>query len=219
LTLVELELALQPEETGLLALAADVLEQRGDFTEAETFLRRAVMLEPGAASLHRQLSGVLARRGLLGEARTELQAAVALGSNDPGTLASLGRLFTQDKAFAEAEACFRQAIEACPDRAGFHHELATTLRVQGRLEEAVRHAKVALKPDTTNAHLHFAVGHLLALQGDHLGAREYYERSAQLEPSTPAFQIALQDALSREKQALDRPAELVGGSTSRRKIG
>ena len=191
LSIVESALAVQSQNLDLYTIGADILERDGDLATAGDFLHRALQLKPAAATIRRRLAQLLVRLDRINDARVILQAGVAFSADDFETRAALGRLSMREHAFAEAEAHFRELVDACPDRATFQFELANALRLQGMIDEAIIHLKVALTLDPLKAQVHFILGQLLARQGNAAGAAKCYERALQLDAGNEVFKVAL----------------------------
>jgi serine/threonine protein kinase len=141
-----------------LAQLGVIVQDQGKLAEAEGLFRQSLAVRrkllgdehPTVAQSFNTLSGVLTLEGKMAEAeRAGREAVKAFGwrfrqteSLDDGSLYSRGNVFFDQGNFAEAEACFREALAIRRKRgAGQDLEvalssLATTLRRQQRFAEA-----------------------------------------------------------------------------------
>jgi serine/threonine protein kinase len=135
-----------------------IVQDEGKLTEAEGLFRQSLAIRkqlvgndhPTVAQTFNTLSGVLTLEGKPAEAENAgRQALKAFGWSfpmgdwsDDGALYSRGNVFFDQGNFAEAEACFRQAVAIRRKRSGSQDlevalsSLATTLRRQQRFAEA-----------------------------------------------------------------------------------
>jgi tetratricopeptide (TPR) repeat protein len=137
----------------------------GDHTAAEAALRAALALDPDAAALHANLAFVLAAGGDVDAAEIHYRRAIALAPHELQTYLNMGALLTArhraDEALAvydaapaspallsnrglalvcagreaQAEACYRRALELDPGYRKAAFNLAYVLLRQGRWEE------------------------------------------------------------------------------------
>ena len=105
----------------------------------------------------------------------------------------------------EARAAYRAAIEASPDSAFLHRDLAIMERKAGRADEALAAARVAIALDADDAKAHAVVGDVLAERQDLDGALAAYNRAAALDPS-PAIEAAVARVRERARDAALPPA-------------
>lgn len=167
-----------------------------DNRRAHAHLQRAVQLSPTRpdylAQLARVLAGARATREALGAARH----AVTLGPSDAVTLDTLGVVFSQCNAYADAATMFAKAVELQPRAANMRFNLATALMFVGDLDGAEREyeACLALEPRYWKAHL--AVSQLRRQQPD----RNHLDRLQALLATAddPAGRLYVNLALEKE---------------------
>jgi predicted Zn-dependent protease len=140
-------------ERGKLALNADQTAQ------AETWLRRAVELDPGAYSTRQQFYDCLNRNGKPDEARRErsrlkeveadlqriekLSAAMHMARNDPDLHCEVGEIALRSGAFEEARRWFQTALKQDPNHARAHAGLERLYSRMGNSGMAARHRALA----------------------------------------------------------------------------
>ncbi len=94
----------------------------------------------------------------------------------------LGCLCHQMKETKSAETYLRKAIQVHPDRGIYHHNLATILQSQKRLDEAISSFKVALTIDPEYPQALHGLGTAYSAQGKFEKALECYDRVLQARP-------------------------------------
>ena len=90
----------------------------------------------------------------------------------------------------EARAAYRVAIQASPESAFLHRDLARMEHAAGRADVALAEARAAIALDPDDAAAHVLVGDVLAERQDAEGAVAAYRRAAALDPS-PAIEAAI----------------------------
>ena len=101
-------------------------------------------------------------------------------------------LQAEDKPFAEAEKCYRQAVAADPRCAEAHGALARCLLSQGKVEEGSEEIREALKlkPELDSAHMVLGVVMLLFHDKPEAAAKEIRE-AIRLDPDDPENHVRL----------------------------
>lgn len=147
---------------------------------ALTHLHIATELEPKRVDFAVQFAKALVLVKMTREAREAADRALALESDDPLALDTLGVIFTQVHAHAQAVSAFRRAASIQPKHAPYRYNLATALIAIGALDEAEIELEtcIGLDPQWWKAHLtlahlrkqtheHNHIGRLQSLLPDH----------------------------------------------------
>ncbi len=100
----------------------------------------------------------------------------------------------------EARTAYRAAIDASPESAFLHRDLARVERRAGRADEALTAARAAIALDPDDPRSHLIVGEILAERDDLEGALAAYLRAADLD-STPAVESAIARLRERARDA------------------
>src|SRR5687767_6086873 len=93
------------------------------------------------------------------------------------TAAAAGRL-------AEASDAYQRALQASPDSAFLHRELALIERRQGNVDAALERFRRAVELDGGDQTSLVQMGELLEARGDFQGAETAYRRASEIEPTT-----------------------------------
>jgi tetratricopeptide (TPR) repeat protein len=117
------------------------LEVQGNIAQAMASYRRAVELDPLHGEALLRVGELYSVQGEPREAVTWLRRAVAATPDDSAALVALGNALMRVgdfyRNYAEAEQCFRRAIDIKPDEAAAHLGLVTVYQNQGRYLEAL----------------------------------------------------------------------------------
>ena len=150
----------------------NVLNQQGNFQEAEASCRRALQLEAGFSGALNNLGNALVGQGRLGEAIASYREAIRLQPNFPDAHYNLGNALHRQGGFREAETCFREALRLQPNSPDSHFNLADTLRRQDRIDEAIASygQAISLRPDHAQAHTNLGVALMAARRLDEAAA-------------------------------------------------
>jgi Flp pilus assembly protein TadD len=146
-TLFEGAVADAPNDGGAAATLGGALADAGDWSGAESRLRRAVAVAPGNVLAHFNLGNVLRHRNDLAGAAAEYEAAVAGNPQYPQAWLNLGLARVAQGRLDDAMAAFRSADAAMGGYAEAKFDMATLLRGTGRFAEAIPLYEEALRLD------------------------------------------------------------------------
>jgi len=166
----------------------------GGLTEAETFFRKAIELDPDFALAYAGLADSLALRVSYSDiaiARTLEQAQEAADiamKLDPGlseAWASAGLIADYREQTDLAERMYRRAIELNPNDAMAFKWYGKLLVYASRLDEAQRALERAASLDPLSAIVHLNLAEALELQGRFPEAASHQRRAIEIDPSMP----------------------------------
>lgn len=168
----ELAKAIQsdPQYAKALHHLSVIVDRRGGReTEAESWLRVAIALDPTPSEAHRNLARMLALRGDDGEAAKSLGTAIRIRPNDGEAYFLLGSLLERRGMESKAEPYLQKAVKFSPGNAEAYNKLGAVLGSKGDFANAVvsfRQA-LALDPAHTDAkeNLQTALGALADANG------------------------------------------------------
>lgn len=141
---------------------------------ALSHLHLATELEPRRADFAVQFAKALTLVKMTREAREAADRAMALAPTDAATLDTLGVIFTQNHAHAEAVTAFRRAVELTPEHAPHRFNLATALVATGELAsaEAELESCIRVDPRWWKAHLTLAQLRRQTADSNHIARME-----------------------------------------------
>ncbi|MEO8464249.1 MAG: sulfotransferase [Gammaproteobacteria bacterium] len=147
-------LAVAPEHADAHFLLGMVAASARRYGEACTAIERALILDATRSDYHAQHARCLASLKHDGEARAAAEHAESLAPRDALTLDTLGVVWSRLGDHDRAVAAFRRAVAEMPSNADFHYNLAASLRILGRFDEAERalEAVIGLAPRAYRAH-------------------------------------------------------------------
>lgn len=210
-------LGMAPRHAGVHFVAGVAALRERDFRPALDHLQAATRLNADRPDYAAQSAAALSAVFLGAEALSEARRAVALGGLDAMSLDTVGVVFTQNNAHAEALEAFAAAVAAMPSVASYQFNLATSLTFNGRLDEAEQayEACIGLEPRHWKAHL------ALSQHRRQTPQRNHVERLRLLRAehgADPVAELHLDLALSKELEDLgDFPAafsSLVSGKAA-----
>ncbi len=147
-----------PESSQRLMQWGDALMEAGQWTSAESKLRRATELTPGDARAWGRLGWAMWQQNKGAEARAALEKAIGLDPDVPDLHNNLGLVMwgVGDRAGAEKE--FRAALQIQPGIAEWRLNLGRMLASQGQTAEArfQMEQSLRLKPDYAEARVDYA---------------------------------------------------------------
>ncbi|MBP0593024.1 tetratricopeptide repeat protein [Paraburkholderia sp. LEh10] len=182
LALLRLSIETHQADARMLNLAAGCSLALGRASDAETYLRRTLQIDPTHADGYNNLGVVLRELGRPDEAQQAHQQAIAANPDHAGAHINLARLLESLGRVHEAEVAYRRGLDLYPGHADTHNNFGAMLQRQGRMPEAeacYRRA-LAIEPDLANAC--FNLGIVLQSQKRHREAEAVYRRALKGEP-------------------------------------
>ncbi len=197
-------------------------EAEGRFDEAVREYGEAIKLAPALARPHNHLGFALETKGLLEEAVREYLVALTADPTDPETLDNLGNVYVKqgrpddaiaafEQAIAELEQAHRDYVRVGPillspsnQLAAVRTNLGIAFEAKGRVDDATREYREAIRLDPGRAEAHNALGDLLRRRGRAVEAVEQCRLALELNPR-PEFALSVAFALD----AVGRGAEAI----------
>lgn len=144
--------ALRIQQQNLGDIAASALlrqaaarEEAGEPTSAQAALEAAMEWNPGNAEVRIRLGEALLRQNRLRSARDHFREAVRILPEELRALRGLAFSFHRDRAFGEAIAVYRLALERHPENSELHNNFGAALAESGQLAEARQHFAEAVR--------------------------------------------------------------------------
>jgi tetratricopeptide (TPR) repeat protein len=181
----------------------------GRFAEALPLAQRMVEAQSACTPMHGMLATILLRLGRRQEAESTIQRALESpqGSADAyDALAHVSALLGQHD---RANALYRRTVELAPDDPRFWHNLASSERSLGRLQEAERACDRTLALDRTR-HATFLLRSELRVQTDSSNHVDELQRELARNSGDDRARMFLGYALAKELDDLKRYDEAFG---------
>ena len=121
-------------------------EQKNDYAQAESVLRKAIALNEANFAAHFNLGNALSEQNKSNEAITEFRRAIQIKPKDAGAHNNLGVILHAEGRLDEAITAFRRAIALGPTSRA-HTNLGAALGEQGKLDEAIAEFGRAIEAD------------------------------------------------------------------------
>jgi len=169
----------------LATYAGATIRRNADWRDGPTLYRSMLPLAPDSAKLHGNLAETYLEAGDPEHARVEYERALALTQSDVEralALASLGKLYRDEKRYPESLAAVDRALALAPRLVGAHNNRALTLVDMGRGKEAEDELATALRLDPASAATHNDLGYVRFVQRDVAGAQQEYLAAIRLDP-------------------------------------
>lgn len=182
-------LSIAPPHPAVHYIAGVAAMELQQMPKALSHLHQAADLDPNRVDILTQFAKALALVKMSLEARRTADRAMALEPRDSITLDTLGVVYTQVHAHAEAKGAFRHAVTLNPQHAPYRFNLATALLATGEIDDARDELETCIRIDPYywKAHLTLAqqrrqtatanhierLQSLLAGQEDNLEAQTY----------------------------------------------
>jgi tetratricopeptide (TPR) repeat protein len=213
-------LDIAPGQPAAIALLGRAALAREDTSRAIELLERALAAVPRADRLHYPLGMAYRAEGNLEKAREHLGQIGTVGIRPPDPLIDdldqlqrgsrvhvlRGRMAFRAGHFEDAEAEFRQAVEADPEDLGARVNLGSALGQGDDPEGAIEQFRRALELDPDNMAAHFNLGVLLLRRGQVEEAIEHHRAAVAGAPGDGEAHLELARALraaGRSEEALE----------------
>lgn len=142
-------LSLDPDNVMALNTLGVIRIKNESWQEAENYLRRALRLKPNSGTAHFNLGLVLNKTGRHAEALEQWKEAVTTAKDDKSAN-QLGVSMAKEEKLEEAIQWFRLAADINPTSRITRLNLARSLFMAGRTDEALAHLRYVLKMDPQN---------------------------------------------------------------------
>jgi len=164
-----------------LAVAAE-LQQKGEWSEAETILRNLLRRSPHDVNALRLLATCAASAGRFAEAERLLRRVLAATPDFVEAQLDLGRLFKEQHRLAEAIAQFEKVTDLEPGNVQGQFLLASVLAPAARTYDAIAAYRKALEIRPRHAGAWLGLGHVLKTAGQQDEAIAAYRECIRLKP-------------------------------------
>jgi Flp pilus assembly protein TadD len=134
----QLALARDAQNPEALAALTNFYMAQHRFGDAESLLRKLIVVHPNDASAHFQLGRMLAIAGKNDDAIAELQAGLKLDAADVKAQRDLADLYAENKKFDEAQKVYASLLASAPNDPELHHGLGRALLMQKKFGDAER---------------------------------------------------------------------------------
>jgi tetratricopeptide (TPR) repeat protein len=140
---LEKVLECEPENPIAQFRLAVVCISLGDTDRAEQILEATVKKYPDYVHAHRVLADIHLSTGNLEAAEEQLREAIAVSGDNPVLLCELGHILNRKEEFAEALACFFQALEHNRGDATLYYNIGDTFIALGEPENSITYLRKA----------------------------------------------------------------------------
>ncbi|HLW66794.1 MAG TPA: tetratricopeptide repeat protein [Gemmataceae bacterium] len=181
---------------------ADAYRVLGQFDQAISCGRRALLLKPDYPEAANHLGLALQRQGNLHAAAEQFRTALRLRPRFGHALNNLGNVLRLLGDRAAALDHYRRAVEIDPNLAGAHTNLGQLLLEQYQLHDALSHFQTAVRLRPDLADVHNNLGHALRALGRLAEARQSYAQALRLNPGLAMTYNNMGQA-RQEENALD----------------
>lgn len=177
-----------------------IMAKQNDFSESETYLRRAIALRPGLVEGWSELGQCLGARSDWPPALVAFERASALRPGDPVLWAYRAKVLGSLERRPEAIDCYRKAVELNPAYAEAHAALGDQYSLAGKTAEAIAayQAAIRAKPDYAMAHSNLGV--MFARQGRLEEAIVQFRQALSLDPNNAVTRDYLKQVQARRNQ-------------------
>lgn len=131
------------ERLALLIHLSNARDAEGAFTDALDALRLALEIDDGDTAVWNNIGVICLKIGRLAEAREALERAVSLNPSNVAALVSLGSVALKLSDPGNAKAALERALDLAPGHPAAHANMAITLALFGRIEEAEEELRIA----------------------------------------------------------------------------
>ncbi len=199
-------IGLVPEFAEAHTNLALLLQQQGAEQAAEAAFRQALALQPDAANAHYNLGTSLKAQGRLAEAEDCFRQALVLRAEFPQAQFHLDRIVQERGDWIASEVYWRDALRSRPGFIGGYVNLATALRGQQRLPEALACLQKAAEIEPGNASLLSQVGAVLKDLGRVDEAEQSCRAALALDPASAVAWNNLAEVFNKTQRLVEAEA-------------
>jgi len=150
-------------------ILAQAAVAQDDFPGAIKEYKLAIEADPRIPGIHYELGRTILTNSqdeaALNEAKREFETELGTSPSDAGSEYELGEVFRLMRRKADAEACYRRALQLQQNFAPAHKSLGNLLSVEGKKDEAIAHLQEAVKEDPQDEAAHYELARALRAAG------------------------------------------------------
>lgn len=192
--------ALAPDNVDAYNMLAQAYQKMGKKEDAVKAYVISLKLNESQSAVQLNLSNLYIDQKKYAEAQKSLKAASKADPADPVPHYTLGLLLQQMEKPKEAEAAFRQTIRLAPRDGNAYYGLATSLRSQGRTDEAIQNLQKAMQFKRGFDAAMVELGRAFADQGNEAKVEEQISALKSLGTAqADSFAVELQELLRKPK--------------------
>ena len=165
-----------------LHLSGILAGQEGDYARAQTYIERALILEPNVPSFHNNLANALKHQGRVGDAIFHYKKALELEPGNAPANNNLGILHYQNQQYPEAISSYEAALRIKPDYMDAHYHLGMALLHVNQTETAISHFEQVLSLDPKHTEAYYQLGQVHHQKNNLDQAVDYYIACLGLDP-------------------------------------
>jgi Tfp pilus assembly protein PilF len=158
---------------------------------AETYLQKAVSLNPKNPAAHFNLAIALENQGNASQAIAEYHRAIEIQPSDALAYNNLGKLLQKQHEVDAAIAELHKAVARDPFNAVAQNNLASALEEKGHAQDAMARYRWAIKLDPNYGKAHYNLGILLRDQGKNEEAMAEFRRAIENSPNDALSHVGL----------------------------
>jgi tetratricopeptide (TPR) repeat protein len=195
---VDARLAVQPDRSDLLVLAARVYATAGDNAKAERTLRHVIEVNPTGNVGYAMLGQLYLRQGKLDDAKAEFERRVKANPKDVGAQTMLGMILETQRNLPDAKKKYDEVLALDARSVVASNNLAYIYAEEGQnLDRALQLAQVAVDQMPDSPEIRDTLGWVYYKKNlPDLAAKEF-EQSIAKDPANPAFHYHLGLAYSK----------------------
>jgi serine/threonine protein kinase/Flp pilus assembly protein TadD len=195
-TAAENALLLDDKSAQVSATLGAVLNNLGQYAEAEKHLKNALAIDESSVDATRFLAGAYEGLGRIEEAETNYKRAIQLDPSDWTGYKTLGVFYANQRRYQDAEQQFKTLISLTPDNTIGHNNLGVTYQYMGRFREAAEAFKKSLAiRETGSAYSNLGVAYYF--QNLYDAAAEAFSKAVELAPNNYLYWGNLADSYRR----------------------
>jgi tetratricopeptide (TPR) repeat protein len=198
--------AVEPAYPNLPLERGQLLEARGDYSQAAEAYRKALDERPQDSELKLRLGAALVTAGRIDEAESLLREVLKERPTSAEAEHFVGRILFARKETAQAVQRFERAVNFDNARAEYHMYLAWASLDQGNLSGALESVNVAIQRDPNLGDAHWILGRVQLLTGAVKDALESFQRALRLKPGRTEALSGIGDAYDQLRK-LDKAVQ------------
>jgi serine/threonine protein kinase len=179
-----------------------VQQTAGAYEPAMAHYQRAIEIQPNNGDAYRRLSAIYNKDGQLNEALAAIQKAVQLEPRDFSNYQQLGAFYVNRGNYQDAVSAYQKMVDLAPGLGISHYSLGAALGDAGRLPEAEKELREAVRLQDSAVAEH-TLGAILLDLGKSGEAISCFERARDLGDHTSLLWLNLGLSYSREGRDSD----------------
>ncbi|MCX6160453.1 MAG: tetratricopeptide repeat protein [Ignavibacteriae bacterium] len=173
--------------------------KKGDYVTAVNFLSNAVKAKQNYESFY-YYGEALYRTGSIQQAEENLKKALKEDDEGIEALMSLGRIYSKQKKYDEADGLFKKGLKVEPENINLMIAQADNYSEAGKIDDAIKVLTLATTISKENPKVYVGLGDAYLIRGSYKLSLDYYKKALAINSNVPTAYFGIGSVYFRQRK-------------------